>query len=382
MDQSNKLLQILSGLLLASYVAHAQGPPAETIPAGTAIAIRTIDAIDSKGAELNHEYAASLADPVTVENVELAPRGASAILRVEEVKRAGKLSGRSSLTLRLIAITVGGRRVAVETGDITSKSGSQGAQTAKHSGAGAAVGAGIGAIAGGGLGAAVGAGVGAASGALISGLRTQRVRVPAETRLTFTLSQAAPLTTNTASQVVPAPVTQTPAPVPQTTAAPESQTSAPEAQAVRAAPLGPSLQPTQVEGGIRVRVKRCYRKTTEAIICEITAETLSKDMTLRLNSPDGGVSFITNEKGLQQQAVKAGFGSDTNPTATEILAVKNVPVHGQLQFATVDPAIDHLPLLILPILAENQERKFVFTSIRLEDTSGHIGPVLRRRNDH
>src|SRR5579871_6791257 len=45
-------------------------PPAPshgiTLPAGTEIAVRTIDRIDSKKADLRHEYAGSLDDPIVV----------------------------------------------------------------------------------------------------------------------------------------------------------------------------------------------------------------------------------------------------------------------------------------------------------------------------
>src|SRR4051812_16945103 len=55
-----------------------------TLPAGTEIAIRTVDRIDSKTASLRREYAASLDDPLTVDGVQVAPVGANAFLRVVE----------------------------------------------------------------------------------------------------------------------------------------------------------------------------------------------------------------------------------------------------------------------------------------------------------
>ena len=56
-------------------------------------------------------------------------------------------------------------------------------------GGGAALGAIIGAIAGGGKGAAIGAASGAALGTGAQVLRGQRVKVPSETRLSFTLTR-------------------------------------------------------------------------------------------------------------------------------------------------------------------------------------------------
>jgi len=72
---------------------------------------------------------------------------------------------------------------------VAQTSGSRGTKTAAVAGGGAALGAIIGALAGGGKGAAVGAVSGGALGAgyevMTSG---QKVKIPSETRLTFTLN--------------------------------------------------------------------------------------------------------------------------------------------------------------------------------------------------
>lgn len=190
-----KLMLFPFALLLGAAAFSQEGPtgaPAgTTLPSGTAISIRTIDAIDSERADMNRDYAASLADPIVINDTTVAPRGANAYLRVVEAKDAGKFKGRASLSLTLAAIEVNGKRVPVETGATVSQSGSQGAKTAKRGVIGAAAGAAIGALAGGGKGAAIGAGAGAGVGAGSAALSGQRVKVPAETRLTFTLTQAA-----------------------------------------------------------------------------------------------------------------------------------------------------------------------------------------------
>ena len=112
-------------------------PGSITLPVGTEIAVRTIDRIDSKKADLNHEYAASLDDPVIVDGVEVVPANANAILRVTEVQSPG-LTHRASLSTSLVAVTINGQRVNVETGKVDSKAGSQ----AKRTLTGTAVGAG------------------------------------------------------------------------------------------------------------------------------------------------------------------------------------------------------------------------------------------------
>lgn len=194
MKKSMKLMLLPAAMMLCGGVrAQDAARRVTTIPAGTEIAVRTIDPIDSEGADLNHEYAASLADPLVVNDVNIAPRGANAMLRVVEAKKAGKFKGRASLSLALVAVTIHDKTVPVETGATVSESGSQGSKTAKRGVIGGAAGAVIGGIVGGGKGAAIGAASGAAVGAGSAALSGQHVKVPAETRLTFTLAQPASL---------------------------------------------------------------------------------------------------------------------------------------------------------------------------------------------
>jgi len=50
---------------MGANAQEAAGPNDITIPSGTEIAVRTIDRIDSKKTQLNHEYAGSLDDPAS-----------------------------------------------------------------------------------------------------------------------------------------------------------------------------------------------------------------------------------------------------------------------------------------------------------------------------
>jgi hypothetical protein len=165
--------------------------PGIVVPEGTRIAVLTIDAIDSKSADVNREYDASLADPITVDDTTVVQRGEHAFLRVEEVQQAGKVKGRASLTLNLVAVTVNGRRVAIQTGSVVSESNSQGAKATKRGIFAGLAGAAIGAAAGGAQGAVIGATAGTAAGVASATLSGERVKVASETRLTFTLSKAA-----------------------------------------------------------------------------------------------------------------------------------------------------------------------------------------------
>ncbi len=133
---------------------------------------------------------------MVVEGFVLAERGARAEGRIVEVERAGRVRGTSDLRVELISITTSdGQRVRVTT-DPFEKAGerSRGADAAKVA-ALAGLGAIIGAAAGGGKGAAVGAGVGGAAGAgTVLTTRGKATTIPVETRLSFRLRTAVPVT--------------------------------------------------------------------------------------------------------------------------------------------------------------------------------------------
>jgi hypothetical protein len=161
-----------------------------TIPAGTTISVRTIDAIDSRENHVGDRFEASLEEPLIVDGNVVAARGADVYGRLEESKDTGTFSGRSELKLALTGIVVDGKTVSIVTGDYESTGKSKGASTAKRTFGGAAIGGIIGAITGGGEGAAIGAGTGAGVGAgseIIT--KGDQVKIPSETLLDFTLEQ-------------------------------------------------------------------------------------------------------------------------------------------------------------------------------------------------
>jgi hypothetical protein len=166
-------------------------PPAYvTIPAGTRISVRTIDAIDSTKNHVGDRFQASLEEPLTVDGAVVVPKRADVYGRLAESKTSGTFTGRSQLRLELTGIVVNGQTVPVVTGEYELAGKSRGASTAKRTVGGAAVGSVIGAIAGGGKGAAIGAGVGGGVGAgseIIT--KGDQVKVPSETLLDFTLQQ-------------------------------------------------------------------------------------------------------------------------------------------------------------------------------------------------
>jgi hypothetical protein len=165
-------------------------PDYVTIPAGTRISVRTIDAIDSTRNAIGDRFQASLTEPLTLEGSVVVDRDTLVYGQLTQSKESGTFTGRSQLRLELTGIVVNGKMVPVVTGEYEVSGKSRGASTAKRTVGGAALGAIIGAAADGGQGAAIGAGVGAGAGAgseIIT--KGDQVKVPSETLLDFTLEQ-------------------------------------------------------------------------------------------------------------------------------------------------------------------------------------------------
>jgi hypothetical protein len=183
----------------------ASAPPAErreerreerraggtTLSSGTVLTVRMIDSVDSQRDRVGQTFRASLDEPVVDSNGNtLIRRGADVVVKLVDDQQSGKLAGRTVLTLDLVSLDVNGRSVDINTEAVTEQSGSRTARSGKVIGGTAALGAIIGAIAGGGKGAAIGAGAGAGVGAGAEiATKGQRVHIPSETRLTFTLQQ-------------------------------------------------------------------------------------------------------------------------------------------------------------------------------------------------
>ena len=165
--------------------------PSLSIPAGTRISIRTIDAIDSTKNRVGDRFRASLEEAITVNGKIVVPKGADVYGRLEESKATGTFVGRSELKIELTGLVVNGQTVPLVTGEYEVSGKSKGESTAKRTVGGAAVGSIIGALAGGGKGAAIGAGTGAGVGAASEVItKGDQVRIPSETLVQFTLAQS------------------------------------------------------------------------------------------------------------------------------------------------------------------------------------------------
>ncbi len=160
-----------------------------SLPAGNVITVRMIDSIDSDVTQSGEKFLASLDDPLVVNERIVVERGADVTVQVVRVEQSGKFAGRDEVALELYDITVDGKKYPLISSYAEVASKSRGERTAKVVGGTAAVGAIIGAIAGGGKGAAIGATAGAGAGAAVqAATRGQRVQIPSESRLDFTLT--------------------------------------------------------------------------------------------------------------------------------------------------------------------------------------------------
>jgi hypothetical protein len=159
-----------------------------TLESGTVIPVTITEALDSKTAQPNDAFHATLASDLISNGVVVIPRGSAVTGRVVEVHEAAHFKGSALLTIELTQVAARGRNLALATDTYTKEGAGRGKNTAMKAGGGAALGAIIGAIAGGGKGAAIGAGVGAGAGTGVNAVtRGEQAQIPSETRLEFRL---------------------------------------------------------------------------------------------------------------------------------------------------------------------------------------------------
>ncbi len=173
-------------------------PPAPrkvTVPAGTLLTVRLTEGLSSEKNQAGDTFTATLDQPLIVEGLVLAERGARVEGRVLEVERAGRVRGLASMKIHLTRLhTSDGQVVEIRTEPFGKTAEASRGDDAKKIGIGAAVGAAIGAIAGGGKGAAIGAGAGGAAGTgTVLATRGKPVVLASETRLSFRLQEAVTL---------------------------------------------------------------------------------------------------------------------------------------------------------------------------------------------
>lgn len=167
-------------------------PPAPrraTIAAGTPIVIRTQNTLSTERNFKGDTFTATLEEPLVVDGLVVAEKGADVEGVVTRSQRAGRVEGTSELEVEMVRLrTSDGQRISIATNLHEIQGQRSRGSDAKKVGVATGIGAIIGAIAGGGKGAAIGAGVGAGAGA--GGVLATRGKpsvIPSESVLTFRL---------------------------------------------------------------------------------------------------------------------------------------------------------------------------------------------------
>ncbi len=165
-------------------------PPPIVVPVGKVLTVTLDQTINSKVANNGDVFAASLAEPVTVDANVVLPIGTKVRGTIVTAQSAGKFKGNALLQLTLDSLSVNGASYSIQTSEFEEAGKGRGKRTAIGAGGGAAFGAILGAVAGGGKGAAIGALAGGGAGTAAAGFTGKKdIVLPAETRLHFKLVQ-------------------------------------------------------------------------------------------------------------------------------------------------------------------------------------------------
>jgi len=166
-------------------------PPDVTVPTGTRVLLRLINAVDTKHAQDGDHVYLRTASPVAVNGHVVIPRGSDVEGVITHTKPAGKVVGKGELYIRFDTLILPNgvsrdfrARPPGEEGKVKGGGKSADGRTVME---GAGIGATVGAITRGLGGAAVGGGVGALAGVLLS--RNQNVVLPAGTNLEMVLDR-------------------------------------------------------------------------------------------------------------------------------------------------------------------------------------------------
>lgn len=224
----NGVKTVLNNLNVAPAGAAPAPPPSEpaapadqfsrmqsvNLPAGTSLPVRLVEEINTKKAQANDVFHATLISDITADGYVLIPHDTVFVGRVISAQSAGRFSGYPELSLELTGFTLntpqGPKQIGLITDPLSNKGKGRGKNTAEKAGGGAAFGAIIGALAGGGTGAAIGALSGGALGAGTNIRRGHQIDLKPEQLLTFTTNSAAsvPVYLNRlGSQIIPNPAT-------------------------------------------------------------------------------------------------------------------------------------------------------------------------------
>jgi hypothetical protein len=164
------------------------------IPSGTVLRVTLADTVDSNTSSAGDVFLANLSEAVMSDGATLLQRGTQVRGRVVDAEGAGRVKGKSSISLKLTDIVQSGKTIPITTNTYAATSDSQQGRDAGVIAGGAGVGAIIGAIAGGKKGAAIGAATGGGAGTgVVLATKGKEIHYGPETRLDFTLTNAVKL---------------------------------------------------------------------------------------------------------------------------------------------------------------------------------------------
>jgi hypothetical protein len=162
----------------------------KALPAGTILRVRLYNTIDTSRTRNGDSFTASLSAPITVDEKTVLPKGTVVRGTVRHAASSGRLKGRASVTLTLDRMEWNGADVSIDTNRVTLTSADHKKRNLAWIGGSSAAGALIGGLLGGGKGALLGAGAGGGAGlATAAATGKRQVRIPAESLLTFRLTQ-------------------------------------------------------------------------------------------------------------------------------------------------------------------------------------------------
>ncbi|MCC6264725.1 MAG: hypothetical protein IT169_14195 [Bryobacterales bacterium] len=177
----------------ASHAAGAHVAPARTvtIPAGTILTIRTIQALSTKSNAAGDAFSGTLDQPLVVDDMVIAERGARVEGKVMDVTESGRVKGVAQMAVALTRLnTSDGQTVDIGTQYFVVEAEKSTKSDATKVGIATGIGAALGAIFGGGKGAAIGAATGGAAGAgTVLVTKGKPAEIPSETRINFRLDK-------------------------------------------------------------------------------------------------------------------------------------------------------------------------------------------------